>query len=82
MFRIFRLFIYFILLLSYVKVSILLCIFQEYEEACLFTKHESLQGDSPRVHPNILRGALTPHRNNAILGLLQTLITPLFLDRF
>ena len=22
-------------------------IFQEYEETCLFTKHESLQGDSP-----------------------------------
>ena len=30
-------------------------LFQEYEETCLFTKHESLQGDSPRVHPNILK---------------------------
>ena len=32
--------------------------FQEYEETCLFTKHESLQGDSPRVHPNILKCSL------------------------
>ena len=35
-----------------------LCLFQEYEETCLFTKHESLQGDSPRVHPNILKCSL------------------------
>ena len=33
-------------------------VFQEYEETCLFTKHESLQGDSPRVHPNILKCSL------------------------
>ena len=33
-------------------------LFQEYEETCLFTKHESLQGDSPRVHPNILKCSL------------------------
>ena len=32
--------------------------FQEYEETCLFTKHESLQGDSPRVYPNILKYSL------------------------
>ena len=32
--------------------------FQEYEETCLFTKHESLQGDSPRVYPNILKCSL------------------------
>ena len=34
------------------------CVFQEYEETCLFTKHESLQGDAPRVHPNILKCSL------------------------
>ena len=28
------------------------------EETCLFTKHESLQGDSPRVYPNILKCSL------------------------
>ena len=33
-------------------------VFQEYEETCLFTKHESLQGDSPRVYPNILKCSL------------------------
>ena len=33
-------------------------LFQEYEETCLFTKHESLQGDSPRVYPNILKCSL------------------------
>ena len=33
-------------------------VFQEYEETCLFTKHESLQGDSPRVHPKILKCSL------------------------
>ena len=33
-------------------------LFQEYEETCLFTKHDSLQGDSPRVHPNILKCSL------------------------
>ena len=27
-------------------------------QTCLFTKHESLQGDSPRVHPNILKCSL------------------------
>ena len=37
---------------------VLVYIFQEYEETCLFTKHESLQGDSPRVHPNILKCSL------------------------
>ena len=36
----------------------LLFLFQEYEETCVFTKHESLQGDSPRVHPNILKCSL------------------------
>ena len=36
----------------------MLYIFQEYEETCLFTKYESLQGDSPRVHPNILKCSL------------------------
>ena len=39
----------------YVYASIWIHVFQEYEETCLFTKHESLQGDSPRVHPNILK---------------------------
>ena len=42
-------------------ISPLACLsllFQEYEETCLFTKHESLQGDSPRVHPNILKCSL------------------------
>ena len=33
-------------------------LFQEYEETCLFTKHESLQGDSPRVCTNILKCSL------------------------
>ena len=33
-------------------------LFQEYEETCLFIKHESLQGDSPRVYPNILKCSL------------------------
>ena len=33
-------------------------VFQEYEETCLFTKHESLQGDSPRVCTNILKCSL------------------------
>ena len=40
------------------KFLLLYCgsnVFQGYEETCLFTKHESLQGDSPRVHPNILK---------------------------
>ena len=36
----------------------MLLLFQEYEETCLFTKHESLQGDSPRVYPNILKCSL------------------------
>ena len=27
-------------------------------QTCLFTKHESLQGDSPRAHPNILKCSL------------------------
>ena len=27
-------------------------------QTCLFTKHESLQGDSPLVHPNILKCSL------------------------
>ena len=27
-------------------------------QTCLFTKHESLQGDSPRVYPNILKCSL------------------------
>ena len=40
------------------KVLLYIYIFQEYEETCLFTKHESLQGDSPRVHPNILKCSL------------------------
>ena len=31
---------------------------QEYEETCLFTMHESLQGDSPRVCTNILKCSL------------------------
>ena len=34
---------------SYVIAKMEFFIFQEYEETCLFTKHESLQGDSPRV---------------------------------
>ena len=33
-------------------------LFQEYKETCLFTKHESLQGDSPRVCTNILKCSL------------------------
>ena len=33
-------------------------LFQEYEETCLFTKHESLQGNSPRVCTNILKCSL------------------------
>ena len=37
---------------------ITLYLFQEYEETCLFTKHESLQGDSPRVCTNILKCSL------------------------
>ena len=27
-------------------------------QTCLFTEHESLQGDSPRVYPNILKCSL------------------------
>ena len=33
-------------------------LFQEYKETCLFTKHGSLQGDSPRVCTNILKCSL------------------------
>ena len=43
---------------EFVFVYYYVCIFQEYEETCLFTKHESLQGDSPRVYPNILKCSL------------------------
>ena len=39
-------------------VFVCMFVFQEYEETCLFTKHESLQGDSPRVYPNILKCSL------------------------
>ena len=42
----------------HVNTLLFIYIFQEYEETCLFTKHESLQGDSPRVHPNILKCSL------------------------
>ena len=31
------------------------CIFQEYEETCLFIWHDSLQNESPRVFINILK---------------------------
>ena len=40
------------------KKGVLGGVFQEYEETCLFIKHESLQGDSPRVYPNILKCSL------------------------
>ena len=40
------------------NIYIYIYIFQEYEETCLFIKHESLQGDSPRVYPNILKCSL------------------------
>ena len=41
-----------------VKCYVSVQVIQEYEETCLFTKHESLQGDSPRVYPNILKCSL------------------------